>query len=162
MLFGDCHVPRNDGGVKGLAEVLGGEVPICGGAARQGRSYFQGKIVEKSNVALLLAGDFTCGVGLKRDMSREGLINSARDVCRDAIGPDKEKALLILVFDCGGRRVEMLKLGNFPSELEAMKQAAGNCPLFGFYGSGEIGCTGVGEAPCGVGHHIAACAIRSR
>ena len=73
-----------------------------------------------------------CGLGLKRDMSREGLINSARHACRNAIGPDKEKALLILVFDCGGRRGAMLKLGNFTGELEAMKQAAGDCPLFGF------------------------------
>jgi len=40
-----------------------------------------------------------------------------------------------------------------------MKEVAGAAPIFGFYGSGEIGCPGTGAVPQGVGYHIAACAI---
>jgi hypothetical protein len=40
-----------------------------------------------------------------------------------------------------------------------MKTAAGDTPLFGFYGSGEIGHRKNGEASCGDGYHISVCAI---
>ena len=94
-----------------------------------------------------------------QDNSPEGLVNSARDAVRNAIGEDKDKLVLTFAFDCGGRRNMMLDAGNFPKELEAMKEVAGNTPIFGFFGSGEIGCRSSGAAPCGDGHHIATCAI---
>jgi len=159
LLFGDCHVPRNDTVVKGVAAVLGNDLPVIGGAAFRGRSYFQGKIVERTNIGILLSGDFKCRLALLQDNSPEGLITSARDAFQKAIGDDRDKVVLTFAFDCGGRRGKMLDIGNLDQELEAMKQVAGTRPIFGFYGSGEIGCTSNEAAPRGVGYHISACAI---
>lgn len=159
LLFGDCHVPRNDTVAKGVSSVLGEAFPIVGGAAQRGRIYVEGKPVEKSNLGILLSGDFKCRLSLLQDNSPEGLITSARDALQNTIGTSQAKTALVLVFDCGGRRGMMLKNGNFPKELEVMKQVAGDAPIFGFYGSGEIGCPENGSTACGVGHHISACAI---
>lgn len=158
ILFGDCHVPRDNQLVKGVCGVLGETFPVVGAAALNGDIYVKGEKVKKSNVGLLLTGNFTCGFGMKKDMSPEGLINSARDTFKDAIG-DKKKVACVLVFDCGGRRGAMQKNKNFAKELEAMKEVAGDTPIFGFYGSGEIGCPATGAPPKGDGYHISACAI---
>jgi hypothetical protein len=145
--------------VKGLCGVLGEKFPIVGAAAFQDDIFVKGERVKGSNVGILLTGPFACGFGLMKDMTPEGLINSARDTFKAAIGEKKDKVALVLAFDCGGRRGEMQKNKNFEKELAAMKEAAGAAPIFGFYGSGEMGCTGPDAAPKGVGYHISACAI---
>lgn len=159
ILFGACHIPRNDQVVRGICGVLGEAFPIVGAAAFRDDIVARGELVKGSNVAILLTGPFACGFGLAKDMSPEGLISSARDTVKAALGEKRDKAALLLVFDCGGRRGEMQKNKTFGKELEAMKEAAGGVPLFGFYASGEMGCTTVGAPPKGVGYHIAACAI---
>jgi len=159
ILFGACHIPRNDQVVKGLCGVLGEKFPIVGAAAFRDDIFVKGELVKGSNVGILLTGSFACGFGLMKDMSVEGLINSARETLKTAIGDKKGKLALVLVFDCGGRRGEMQKNKNFEKELEAMKEVAGATPIFGFYGSGEMGCAGSDAAPKGVGYHISACAI---
>ena len=159
ILFGACHIPRNDQVVKGVCEVLGEKFPIVGAAAFQDDIFVKGERVKGSNLGILLTGDFACGFGLKHDMSAEGLINSARDAFKAAVADKKDKLALVLVFDCGGRRGEMQKNKNLEKELEAMKEVAGATPIFGFYGSGEMGCAGSDAAPKGVGYHISACAI---
>jgi len=159
LLFGACHIPRNDQVVKGVCGVLGEKFPIVGAAAFQDDIFARGERVKGSNLGILLTGNFACGFGLMKDMTVEGLINSARETLRTAIGDKKGKLAVVLVFDCGGRRGEMQKNKNFEKELEAMKQVAGAAPVFGFYGSGEMGCAGADAAPKGVGYHISACAI---
>jgi hypothetical protein len=159
ILFGACHIPRNDQVVKGVCGVLGEKFPIVGAAAFQDDIFAKGERVKGSNLGILLTGDFACGFGLKHDMSVEGLINSARDAFKAAVGDKKDKLAIVLVFDCGGRRGEMQKNKNLEKELEAMKEVAGAAPIFGFYGSGEMGCAGGDTAPKGVGYHISACAI---
>ena len=159
LLWGACHIPRNDQVVAGIRGVLGDDLPIVGAAAFQDHTYAQGKPVTSSNLGILITGKFTIGCGLRKDMSPEGLISSATECYKDAIGDKKDKLALVLTFDCGGRRGEMLKNKNFAKELEAMKAVAGDVPIFGFYGSGEMGCPGTGQPAKGVGYHIAACAI---
>jgi len=160
LLFGDCHVPRNDALVKGVTSVLGEKFPIIGGSSSATMGVYQkGKFVPKSNLGILLTGNFACGFSIKQDNSSKGLIDSARAALQEAVGQDREKAAVVFVFDCGGRRGKMLENGNFPEELKAMKEIAGSLPIFGFYGSGEIGCAGGDAAPCGVGYHISACAV---
>lgn len=162
LLFGDCHVPRNDQVAKGVNSVLGNGVPVIGGAAFKGVSYAAGAAVESSNIGILICGDFTCDVSLQQDNSPDGLVASARKAFEEAIGEDGEKLELVFAYDCGGRRASMLEHGNFPAELRAMKEVAGDKPFFGFFGSGEIGCKSVTSTPCGVGHHISTCAIKAR
>ncbi len=163
LLFGACHIPRNNTVVKGITNVLGEDCPIVGAAAYQDSVLVRGKVVEaKTNVGILLRGDFACGFGLQKDMSTEGLIASARQSFESAIGGDRERTALVLTFDCGGRRGAMLKKKIFEKELAAMKEVAGDTPIFGFYGSGEMGCSAAGKAPRGVGYHIAACAIKTK
>ncbi|MFP4057404.1 MAG: FIST C-terminal domain-containing protein [Candidatus Brocadiia bacterium] len=162
LLFGACHVPRNASVVKGITKVLGEACPIVGAAACQDSVVVRGKVAKsKTNVGILLRGDFTCGFGLRKDMSTEGLIASARQAFQSALGEDRDRTELVLVFDCGGRRGAMLKQKIFEGELAAMREVAGDVPIFGFYGSGEMGCEGAGQAPRGVGYHIAACAVKS-
>lgn len=159
ILFGACHIPRNEQVVKGICGVLGEKFPIVGAAAMRDDIVVKGELVKQSNVGILLTGSFACGFGLMKDMTVEGLINSARETVKTAIGEKKDKVALVLVFDCGGRRGEMQKNKNLEKELEAMKEVAGATPIFGFYGSGEMGCAGGDAAPKGVGYHISACAI---
>jgi hypothetical protein len=159
LLFGACHIPRNHQVTTGISSVIGTDIPIVGAAAYKDDILVQGNLAKNMNIGILITGDFTCGLGMKKDMSKEGLISSASDVFKSAIGENQKKTKLVLVFDCGGRRGAMQKNGNFPQELEAMKSVAGDAPIFGFYGSGEMGCAKAGEAPKGDGYHIAACAI---
>lgn len=162
LLFGDCHVPRNDQVAKGLSTVIGDDVRVIGGAAYQGIGYAAGASVEGSNIGILISGDFTCDVSLQQDNSPDGLVTSARKAFAEAIGEDDDKVALVFAFDCGGRRASMLEIGNLPAELQAMKEVAGESPFFGFFGSGEIGCKSATSTPCGVGHHISTCAIKAR
>jgi len=159
LLFGDCHIPRDDQVAKGAVSVLGHSFPIVGGAAKNGLLYVKAKTQKGANLGVLITGSFTCGLSLKKDMTPDGLISSARDAFTEAIGNKKDKLALMLVFDCGGRRGAMLKNKSFPKEIEAMKSVAGDVPIFGFYGSGEIGCPGTGAPARGVGYHISACAL---
>jgi len=162
LLFGDCHVPRNDKVAKGVSSVFGDDVRVIGGAAFQGVSYAAGAEVKGSNIGILIGGDFTCDVSLQQDNSPDGLVASAKKAFEEAIGEDGDKVELVFAFDCGGRRANMLKIGNFPAGLQAMKEAAGDRPFFGFFGSGEIGCSSATATPSGVGHHISTCAIKAR
>jgi len=159
LLFGACHIPRNHQVTTGISSVLGTDVPIVGAAAFQDDIIVQGELTKKSNLGILITGKFACGLGMKKDMSKEGLISSASDVFKSAIGDKKDKIAIVLVFDCGGRRGAMQKHKILPKELEAMKSVAGDKPIFGFYGSGEMGCIKTGDAPKGDGYHISACAI---
>jgi hypothetical protein len=157
LLFGDCHVAENDKLVTGVKGVLGEKFPIVGGASAGDFLYYQGRIVRKSNLGILLTGDFQCSFSTKKDNSPEGLITSARDAFEQTMGKKKDDTALALVFDCGGRRGKMGD--NLPRELEAMKSVAGSVPIFGFYGSGEIGPVDNDSPALGVGYHLAVCSI---
>lgn len=157
LLFGDCHVPKNDELVGGVKGQLGEKFPIVGGASAGDFLYNAGQIVRKSNIGILLTGDFKCSFSTKKDNSPEGLITSARDAFKQSVGQKKDDAALAFVFDCGGRRGKMGE--SLPKELEAMKVVAGSVPIFGFYGSGEIGPVDNDSPSRGVGYHLAVCSI---
>jgi hypothetical protein len=160
LLFGACHIPANDKLVDGVCSVLGEKFPIAGGAAFQDVVYQQARPITGINLGILLTGDFQCGFAVKKDMSPQGLIDSAGEAFTEALGDAKEKAAVVFAFDCGGRRGKMK--ADVPKELAAMKTAAGDVPIFGFYGSGEIGCPDNDSAPCGVGYSISACAVSKK
>jgi len=159
VLVGSCHVNKNDALVKGVDAVLDDKVKIAGGAASAGEFlYAKGKLVEeKSNLGLMLCGNFTCSFSAGDGKGLEGVISSARDACNNALGDAKDKAIAVLAFDCGGRRGSLG--GDVPRELAAMKEAIGDLPLFGFYGSGETGPKDNDSPPRGVGYHVIICAI---
>ena len=159
VLIGDCHVPANDKVVKGVCGVLGEKFPVAGGAAMGGWTYCKGKVVPKSNLGLLISGEFRCSFSLKKAKGNKPMdvVNAAGVAFREAIGKDKDKLALVFAFDCGGRRGQMGK--DRPKELKLMKDAAGAAPVFGFYGSGETGPPDNDSAPRGVGFHICACAV---
>ncbi len=164
VLFGSCHVNSNDALVKGVCSVLGENFPVVGGAASKGEFlYCAGKLVEaKSNVGLLLTGDFTCGFSGKtaKQDEPERVIAVAGEAVQEALGDDREKAVIVFTFDCGGRRGWMG--GEIDKELAAMRSAGGDTPLFGFYGSGETGPKDNESPACGVGYHIFACALLAK
>jgi len=160
LLFGACHVPKDHDLTLGAATVLGEKFPIIGGAASKGEAvYYQGKVAEgKNNVGLLLSGNFTCGFNFIKDMTnKETVIASAGTAFEAAVGKNKKNVVLMFAFDCGGRRGAMGE--DCPKELEAMKGVTGDTPIFGFYGSGEIGRVDSDTASRGDGYHLSACAI---
>ena len=162
ILFGSCHVPADDEVVKGVASVVGEKFPIAGGAASGGEFlYYKGKVTDKkSNLGLLLTGNFKCGFSTLKEDGAEGVINSAKKAFTNAVGADKDDLVMMFAFDCGGRRGSLGD--NLPRELEAMKDVVGDTPIFGFYGSGEIGPKDNDSPSRGVGYHISACAISTK
>ncbi|NQU25508.1 MAG: FIST C-terminal domain-containing protein [Candidatus Nealsonbacteria bacterium] len=157
LLFGACHVPKNNDLVGGVCSVLGEKFPVAGAAAMGDLLYYQGKVLPQSNLGLMLIGDFTCSFAAKNAPAseKERVIAVAGEAAAQAVG-DK-KATLVLAFDCGGRRGQMG--GEIDKELAGMCAAIGDAPLFGFYGSGETGPADNDSAPKGVGYHIIICAI---
>ena len=75
------------------------------------------------------------------------------------MGEAGDKVALMLVFDCGGRRGKMMNNGDFSKELAAMKSVVGETPIFGFYGSGEMGRKCCDTPSFGDGYHISATAL---
>jgi hypothetical protein len=165
-LFGDCHVSKNDQVVKGICSVLGERFPVIGAAAKKDISYFRGKVAgKKKNVAILMTGDFELGCSTLKegpaDIDRNKLVAAAGQAFKDAVGDDLERTAMVFAFDCGGRRGKMGK--DRPRELGVMLDVVGkDMPVFGFYGSGEMGPKATGEPPKGVGYHISACAIKTK
>ncbi|MHC5055722.1 MAG: FIST N-terminal domain-containing protein, partial [Planctomycetota bacterium] len=165
-LFGDCHVAKNNDVVKGICGVLGERFPVVGAAAKKDISYFCGKVAgKKKNVALLLTGDFEIGCSTLNegppDVDPNKLVAAAGQAFKDAVGGDLDRTVMVFAFDCGGRRGKMGK--DRPRELGVMQAVVGKeMPVFGFYGSGEMGPKATGDAPKGVGYHISACAIKTQ
>ncbi len=159
LLFGACHVPANDKLVGGVTSVLGEKFPVAGGAAKGDLLYVHGKVLPKSNLGLLLKGNFECGFAAKNAPGKEKdrVIAVAGEAAEQALGGNRDKAIVMLTFDCGGRRGQMG--GEIGRELQLLKEAAGSTPIFGFYGSGETGPKDNDSAPHGVGYHIIVCAI---
>ena len=161
LLMGACHVPKNDELVRGLSSVLGPKFPVAGGAAFRDFLYHKGKVVLDSNMGLLLTGNFKCSFSAKgaQGEKKERVIAVAGEAAREAVGRQKDRAGLVMVMNCGGRRGNMG--GDVDKELQLIRKAVGGAPMFGFYGSGEIGPKDNNSPPRGVGYHIIICAIFS-
>ena len=159
VLIGDCHYPINQKLVDGVLGVLGEQFPVSGGAANGGLTYSQGKVHKKSNLGVLISGDFTCGFAIKKAKTTEPMdvVNQAGLAFRQAIDDDQDKLQLVLAFDCGGRRGQMKDKRSL--EVKQMNAAAGGKPIFGFYGSGETGRDGNDAPAKGVGYHICVAAV---
>jgi hypothetical protein len=158
VLLGDCHVPANDSLVRGFAGVAGSALPVVGGSCPlNGFIYDRGVVKQGVNIALLLSGEFRLGFGMKAAPQPEAIPSTARDAAAAAVGDRAGDLALLLVFDCVSR---IQALGaRAPEELAALREVAKGAPLFGFYGSGEIGMDAVGAQPRGAGAHIAAAAF---
>lgn len=161
LTFGDQHVGHNIPYLAGLTSVIGADVAIVGAAAgdSKAKEIVKGKIVTAENIGILLTGDFKLGLATRNDKSKEGLVKSASDAFSKALNGGKDKASLIFVFDCGGRRGSLNKNGDLEKEFDAMKAVAGNSDIFGFYGGGEIGHADNDSAAKAVGWSISTCAL---
>ncbi|MBT3199100.1 MAG: hypothetical protein HN350_04200 [Phycisphaerales bacterium] len=163
ILVGDCHVPSNNKVVKGISSVIGESIPVVGGAAMQGTTYFKGKIAgKKKNIGILITGDFLVGCSTLNEGPKEvhanKLVAAAGQAFKEAVGKNLKHTAMVFAFDCGGRRGKMGK--DRPEELKVMQAVVGTkMPLIGFYGSGEMGPKACGKPSKGVGYHISACAI---
>lgn len=163
IMFGSCHVPLDNDLTLGAASILGEAIPIVGGAASKGEFvYYKGKVVDgKSNVGLLVTGDFDCGFSMvKGDGKEETIAIAGTAFTAAAAATDSDNIKLMFAFDCGGRRGIMG--GEIGRELAGMKKAVGQVPIFGFYGSGEIGKTDNNTASRGVGFHLSVCALSAK
>ncbi|MEI8235375.1 MAG: FIST C-terminal domain-containing protein [Verrucomicrobiota bacterium] len=157
ITFGNQHIGSNQPLVDGVAEVLGTDVKMVGAAAGTGgaKEIVRGEIVTRTNIAILMTGHFKVNTAAANGEA----VQTADAAFKTVLGNGGDKAALIFVFDCGGRRGNMVNAGTLVQEWQAMKTNAGTIPFFGFYGGGEIGHKTL-EAPCqGVGGHIATAAV---
>ena len=163
VLIGDCHVKSNDKVVKGITGVIGTNIPVVGGAANGGTTYFEGKVAGKAkNVGILITGDFLVGCSILNagpaDVHPNKIVAAAGQAFKNAVGDNLKHTAMVFAFDCGGRRGKMGK--DRPEELKVMQKVVGTkMPLIGFYGSGEMGAKAYGQPSTGEGYHISACAL---
>ncbi len=158
MLLGDCHVPANDALVKGFVASMGPGLPVVGGSCPlDGFVYDRGQVKQHVNLALLISGDFRAGYSLKDAPQPEGIVASAREAAEIAVGSSAGAPALMLVFDCVSRKQGLGPKA--PDELAAIRTVTRSAPVFGFYGSGEIGLEKEGSSPRGVGAHVAMAAL---
>jgi hypothetical protein len=166
VLIGDCHVNKNDAVVKGICEVLGEKFRVVGAAATPGITYDKGKVIgKKKNLGILITGDFdlSCSTLNKGPASIDPnpLVAAAGQAFKNAVGGDLGRTALVFAFDCGGRRGKMG--ADRPRELVVMQAVVSTyMPIFGFYGSGEMGPKDDDSPSRGVGYHISACAIKTK
>ena len=157
LLFGNCHVPRNKPLTEGVQAVLGKALPIIG-AASSGPSidtFYQGAVRGDVAVGILIGGDFKISVCMLPGKGNDVVIRTAVAATCCAAGKFPGKPSAALFFECAGRRAMVKQLSN---ELAAIQGVLGDkLPLFGFYGSGEIG--PVKGVSTGVGYHVVCCLI---
>lgn len=158
VLLGDCHVPANDSLVRGFVGATGPGIPVVGGSCPlNGYVYDRGVVKQGVNLALLIAGEFRPGFALRAAQQPDAIASVAKQAAAAAVGDRGSDLALALVFDCVSR---LQALGpNAQDELAALRQITGHAPLFGFYGSGEIGMDAAGSAPRGVGAHLSIAAL---
>jgi hypothetical protein len=162
LTFGNQHVGDNQPLVDGLWPALSAPIPLIGVAAGgdTAAEIVRGELVRGVNVALLIQGDFTVGTGLAGGSKEQTPAKAAESVsAARAIAAGRTPAL-VLLFDCGGRRGTLVANRQIDQEFAAIRTAAGDAPLFGFYGGGEIGM--VGGKPSGVGYHVACATLHNR
>ncbi len=160
VTFGDQHVGDNQPYVDGIHSMIDKTIPIVGSAAGTGeaKEIVRGQIVDHTNVAILICGDFKVQVathGGGGDLVAK--TQSSLDTAFAKI--EGMKPQLAFVFNCGGRRGEMVKQKTIAHEFQTLKTGADSCPFFGFYGGGEIGPATTGQPSQGVGFNVAIAAL---
>ena len=151
----------------GMQDALGKDAPIVGGGT-QGSVYARG-VAGNASTAILLSGDFTCGIGLtvadpppgktlEQAQIPASVIQSASDAAELAAGDNPEDVLALIVCDCISRREYALSVGA-EAELKALKSVTG-APMAGCFGEAEIGQPAGGISTIAQ-FHIATCALRS-
>ena len=161
IVLADAHSPKNAPLVEGVQKEVGSDFAITGGCANKNAGqtyiYYQGRMLQDSALAVVLAGDFK--VALSGRMAKENakVIASAKEGAAEALKKLGGKPLAVFAFNCAGRKG---KLNNIQDELAAMQQALGkDLPLFGCYCAGEIGPADLadkkpGVLSSGVGWHV--------
>jgi len=155
VTFGNQHAGDNAPFVEGLTGVAGNGVPVVGAAAGGdgAKEIVKGEIVTGVNVAVVLTGAFNVGVGLAGGGG--DLVKKTEESMSAALKAAGGTPVIGMVFDCGGRRGELVKQQKIAEEYEVMQRLAGVTPIFGFYGGGEIGTASCGTAAKGVGFSVA-------
>jgi hypothetical protein len=157
--FGNQHVGDNQPMVGGLLKALGENLPAVGAAngGPTAKEIVAGKIVTGVNVVVLLRGEFTLGVA----MATPGgdLVAKTGDALKTACAARTGTPALVLMFNCGGRRGELVKQQKLADEFAKMKELVPTAPLFGLYGGGEVVTERCGVAAKGVGYSVATAAL---
>lgn len=155
LTFGNQHVGDNQPFMEGFYKGAGAIFPVVGAAAggQGSKQIVKGDVVAGVNIAVLLAGEFKLGVGLAG--GNDDLAGKATEAFTRATKEHGTKPAVAFVFDCGGRRGNMLKQNVLAAEYQNMKSVVPEAPLFGFYGGGEIGTEALDKPSKGVGFHIA-------
>ena len=110
-----------------------------------------------SNLGLMISGDFKCGFACKAASDSPGVVQTADEATREALRSANSRSDVAFIFDCVSR---LQTLGSDRAkELQAIRASLGDTPVFGIYGSGEIGPSSNGAPASGVGGHIVVCVV---
>lgn len=143
--------------LTGLAKTLGPESVIAGAATTgEAPQYFQGQILRRNAVAILLSGNFSTGTGMgegaaeksgqktpeeiaaERKLTADQAVSSAKTAVAAAVGSAKDDTRVLLAFSCCSRGFTLAGLKRTNDELEVLN-AAVSAPILGFYGESEFG-----------------------
>jgi hypothetical protein len=156
--FGYQPVKADSNGkfVAALLKGIGTDLPVLGGSSgfkpATRHIVYNGEILPGGNIALLINGDFKVESSVESGTGIEEAEKALKAVVGDT------KPAFIMVTNCCGRRAKMRKAKVLDKELTTIQSIVGSTQVFGFYGSGEIGCK-QGEASKGVGYSFCTFAI---
>lgn len=157
LLVGDCHVPADQTLVEGVQSVLGAGISVYGGSTSyEADSYYQGVARRDSAFGIAIMGSKASSV------LAGGSANEKEAIALACLGTKQvmsanNRAKMLMLFECAGRQG---LLSDCDLERKAlMAQIAKPMPIFGFYGSGEIGMP-EGSTKCeGRGVHVSSAAV---
>jgi hypothetical protein len=148
LLVADAHSPKNQLLLDGVQSVVGKKLPVTGGSvnknAGQNWVYYQGRLYTDGAIAVAIRGDFSVSQAGRQAKVNDEVISTAKDASAKAKAGVKGQPVVMLAFDCAGRKG---KLNNVADELSAVQDSIGrSLPLFGCYCAGEFGPTDTGES----------------
>ncbi len=157
MLMGDCHVPTDQTLVEGVQSVLGDKLPIYGGSTSfEADSYYQGVARRDSAFGIATMNSKAASVLAGGSANEKEALALALQSMKTALQTNGNNKMLML-FECAGRQ------GLFSDcDLERqilMAQMGKQLPIFGFYGSGEIGQPDGSSKSEGRGVHVSAAGV---
>lgn len=157
LLIGDCHVPIDQTLVEGVQSVLGAELPIFGGSTSfEADSYYQGVARRDSAFGIAFFNSKASSVLAGGSANEKEAIALACQSTLKALQTNGSHKLLML-FECAGRQG---LLSDCDLERKALVAQIGKkLPIFGFYGSGEIGQPEGSTKSEGRGVHVSAAGV---
>ena len=157
LLIGDCHVPTDQTLVEGVQSVLGNSLQIYGGSTSfEADSYYQGVARRDSAFGIAILGSSASTLLAGGSTNADEVISLACKSAAKALASNS-RAKMLMLFECAGRQGLLTYCD--AERLAMVSVNKKSLPVFGFYGSGEIGQPENGTRCEGRGVHVCAASV---